>query len=253
MAIISPVDLPVVLHVQSDPIKDYVFKKLGHPRVEVELAESQLETVIRVSGDFIAEYFPKEERYALFYTSPLKSTYPMPADAYWIRSCDWDPSSTNIGDIFGAESYLFNIGNVTGITNILTDYHLLQAYRKFSRKILGTEGHWEVVNEVNGESNQQLIRLYPTPKGAFPVVVRYLPFVTYFRSPQAKMICYEMIEAEAKLMLGHARRKLTGMPTPDGGGINYDGDQLVQEGQKMKDEIIQKAINLGEPSAVFLW
>lgn len=153
-----------------------------------------------------------------------------------------------------------NIGNISGIQNILTDYHLLQAYRKFSQKILGTEGHWEVINEgnstVEGDSlsaKDQLIRLYPTPKGAFPVVVLYVPVITHFRSPQARMICYDMMLAEAKIAVGSARRKITGMPTPDGGSISYDGSDLCQEGEKMKEEIIQKALHLGEPDSFWLY
>jgi len=153
-----------------------------------------------------------------------------------------------------------NIGNISGIQNILTDYHLLQAYRKFSQKVLGTEGHWEVINEgrsnVEGDSlsaKDQLIRLYPTPKGAFPVVVLYIPIVNHFRSPSARTICYEMMEAEMKCAVGMSRRKVTGMPTPDGGTINYDGADLVQEGTEQKEKTIEKAINLGEPLQVHIW
>jgi len=85
-------------------------------------------------------------------------------------------------------SLALNIGNISGIQNILTDYHLLQAYRRFSSKILGTEGHWDVVGEGDGGPGDQLIRLYPTPKGAFPVVVVYYPVVNHFRSPQTHRI-----------------------------------------------------------------
>tara|TARA_R110000868_G_scaffold115679_2_gene308772 strand:+ start:4730 stop:5365 length:636 start_codon:yes stop_codon:yes gene_type:complete len=153
-----------------------------------------------------------------------------------------------------------NIGNISGVQNMLTDYHLLQAYRKFSQKILGTEGHWEVINEgnstVDGDSlsaKDQLIRLYPTPKGAFPVVVLYVPVIQHFRSPQARKVCYDMMLAEAKCVLGHSRRKISGMPTPDGGSISYDGADLVQEGEKMKAEIVETAIKLGEPMGFWLW
>lgn len=153
-----------------------------------------------------------------------------------------------------------NIGNISGVQNMLTDYHLLQSYRKFSSKVLGTEGHWEVINEgastVEGDSlsaKDQLIRLYPTPKGAFPVVVLYIPVITHFRSPQARKVCYDMMLAEAKCVLGHSRRKISGMPTPDGGSISYDGSDLVQEGEKMKAEIVEFAIKLGEPMGFWLY
>lgn len=260
MAILAPAELPSVLKVRSEPMKKYVLSKLGFPVTEVEITEDQWETIFRVAGDFIAGYFPREQKLAVFWTTPLQSTYPLPSDAYWVQSVNWDPVTTRIDDVFGAESFLFNIGNISGIQNILTDYHLLQAYRKFSQKILGTEGHWEVLGEAEGnvtddtlDAKDQLIRLYPTPKGAFPVVVLYIPVVNHFRSPQARMVCYEMMEAEAKCALGMARRKISGMPTPDGGSIAYDGSDLVQEGTQMKEEIIEKAIKLGEPMGVWLW
>jgi hypothetical protein len=156
--------------------------------------------------------------------------------------------------------FCFNIGNITGLQSVLTDYHLLASYRKFSQRVLGTEGHWEVIGEVDGnvdddqlDSKQQLIRLYPTPKGSFPVVVQYIPVVTHFRSPQARQICYDMMLAEAKIAVGMARRKVAGMPSPDGGGINMDGESLVKEGEEAKKELIETAIKLGEPLQIFTW
>jgi hypothetical protein len=260
MAIMAPADLPSVLKVRSEPMKKYVLSKLGYPVIDVEIMEEQWETIWKVGGDFLAQYFPREQKLAVFWTSPLKNTYPLPKDAYWVQSVNWDPVTTRIDDVFGAESFLFNIGNISGVQNMLLDYHLLQAYRKFSQKILGTEGHWEVINEgkstVEGDAlsaKDQLIRLYPTPKGAFPVVVLYLPIVTHFRSPQARQLVYDMMVAEARIALGSARRKISGMPTPDGGSINYDGSDLVQEGEQAKEKLIENAINLGEPLGVWQW
>ncbi len=260
MAIIGPADLPSILKVRSEPMKKYIRSMLGGSNVDVEIQEDQFETVWKIAGDFIAQYFPREQKLGVFWTSPLQNTYPLPKDAYWVQEVHWDALTSRIDDIFGAQSYLFNIGNISGVQNQLLDYHLLAAYRKFSQKVLGTEGHWEVINEgnstVEGDSlsaKDQLIRLYPTPKGAFPVTVLYLPVVTHFRSPQAREIAYALMLAECKIMLGHARRKLTGMPTPDGGSISYDGSDLVQEGEAAKEKILEKANNLGEPMGFWMW
>jgi hypothetical protein len=174
MAIMSPADLPSVIKVRSEPMKKYVLSKMGYPVIECEITEDMWETIFRVAGDFIAGYFPREQKLAMFWTIPLQSTYPLPKDAYWIQNVSWDPVTTRIDDVFGAESFLFNIGNISGIQNILTDYHLLQAYRKFSQKVLATEGHWEVIGEVEGnvqddslDAKDQLIRTrrprVPTP------------------------------------------------------------------------------------------
>jgi hypothetical protein len=246
MAIIGPAQLPAVLKLRSDPIKFEVLAQLGHPVVLVELTEDQLEQAIRVTGDFIAQYFPFEEKYAYFNTQPLVSSYNLPADAYWIKDVKWDPATTRIGDIFGAESFLFNVGNVTGIQNILLDYHMLLAYRKFSQRILGTEGQWELKGD-----NQ--IRLFPTPRGSYPVVIEYFPVVEAFRTPHAREILKRALVAEAKIMLGNARSKFGNIPAPDGGSLNLNGDALRTEGQQEKAQAVQDAILQTEPLGVFLW
>jgi hypothetical protein len=240
MAILGPEDLPAVLQIDSRPIKDYVLASLGNPVVEVEILEQQFEIILRTAGDFIAHYLPKEEKYAYFYTTPLQSEYETPRDAYWIEECNWDPATTNIGDIFGAESFLFNIGNVTGIQNVLLDYTLLMQYRRFSQRILGTEGHWECLGS-------RKIRLFPTPKGAFPVVVKYIPKISSFRSPISRRLVMDMILAESMIMLGMARGKFSGLPSPDGGSLTMNGADLITRGNEMRDKIIDQANSLADP------
>lgn len=261
MAIIGPEQLPVVLKVDSNPLKFHALSQLGHPVINVELVESQLEQVLRSTGNFIAHYFPLEERYAFFMTQPLQSEYPIPQDAYWIRKVSWDPSTTRIDDIFGAESFLFNIGNISGVQNLLLDYHLLQAYRKFSQRILGNEGHWEFKVE-RGEADSDsgvgtnyggTIKLFPVPKGSFPVVIQYLPSVNTFRSPQAQEAVSRAFLAQMKIALGHSRRKLSGIPGPDGGAITLDGSELVTEGREEYEKAVEFAISVGEPLGFYVW
>jgi hypothetical protein len=247
MAIIGPADLPVVLKVDSNPLKSYCMSQLGHPTTAVELHETQWEIILRTVGDWIAGYFPREQRLAVFYTVPLQPLYPMPEDAYWVQEVAWNPVSTRIDDVFGSESYLFNVGNISGSPNMLLDYHLIQAYRKTSAKILGTEGHWEVLNEGGEGPTNQKIRLYPTPKGVFPVLVLYYPVVTHFRSPQAKKVCYDMTLGEMMCVLGRSRRKLANVPSATGGTLGWDGGDLVSEGTALKELAFKQAINLGEP------
>lgn len=111
MAILAPAELPSILKVRSEPMKKYVLSKLGYPITEVEVAEDQWETIFRVAGDFIAGYFPREQKLATFWTTPLQSTYPLPRDAYWIQSVNWDPVTSRIDDVFGAESFLFCVSD----------------------------------------------------------------------------------------------------------------------------------------------
>lgn len=247
MAILGPAQLPVVLKVDSNPLKFHAISQLGHPVINVELMEPQMEQVLRSTGDWIAQYFPLEERYAFFMTQPLQAEYPIPTDAYWIRKVSWDPAITRIDNIFGAESFLFNIGNISGIQNLLTDYHLLQSYRKFSQRLLSNEGQWEFKVESN------TIRLFPVPKGSFPVVVEYLPTINEFKSPQAREVTYRAFLAQMKIALGHARRKFGNIPGPDGSAINFDGGELVNEGTEAYNKAVEDAILLGEPLGIYVW
>ena len=73
----------------------------------------------------------------------------------WLYRLGGSPP-TNTFDV-GQTSVALNVGQISGIQNILLDYHLLQAYRAFSQKILGTEGHWEVLGEVDGGPGEQRI------------------------------------------------------------------------------------------------
>lgn len=139
-----------------------------------------------------------------------------------------------------------NIGNVTGIQNILLDYHLLQAYRKFSQRVLGTEGQWEV-------KGNNKITLFPLPRGTFPVVVEYFPVVRSWRTPWARELVKRAMVAEAKIMLGNARSKFNGIPSPDGGTMTFNGDALRTEGQEEKKQCVQDAILHGEPLPIIIW
>lgn len=247
MAILGPSDLPYILKVDSDPIKKYVLSKLGFPSVEIEISEDQWETILKTTGAFIAHYLSKEQMFGTFWTTPLESTYDLPDNAYWVQEVAWDPVTTMISDIFGAESYLFNIGNISGIQQIMTDYFLLQSYRRFSARILSNEGHWEVLGDNK-------IRLYPTPKGSFPVVVLYIPSITTWRTPANKLLVYDMLLAESMIMLGNARGKFSGIPSPDGGSLTLNGSDLLQKGYELRDKAFADAMLLSddpEASAIF--
>lgn len=139
-----------------------------------------------------------------------------------------------------------NIGNISGIQNLLTDFHLLQAYRKFSQRILGNEGTWEFSAET------QRIRLIPVPKGSFPVVIRYLPIYTEFKKPSHREVFLRAFIAKCKQALGAARRKHGNIPSPDGGSLSLDGEALASEGKEEWDKVIEDAILLGEPLPIFV-
>ena len=132
-----------------------------------------------------------------------------------------------------------NIGNISGIQQILTDYNLLQQYRRFSQRILGNEGHWEVLGDNK-------IRLYPTPKGSFPVAMLYIPFISTWRTPANRQLTMDLMLAETMIMLGNARGKLSSIPSPDGGSITLDGDDMKSKGYELRTQVLKDSLLLSD-------
>ena len=156
MAIIGPSN--VVLKLDSNPIKAEVLSHFGHPTVRVELDDPSLEHILRTAGDFMAGYFPFEEQIAVFYTQPLVTEYPLPEDAYWIKQVKWDPAVTRIGDIFGAESFLFCFADGFKILrddNILID---IKDWNEKKFKCKTPYGNKKVILNRH-EVDQELIKL----------------------------------------------------------------------------------------------
>lgn len=150
MAITGPSELPYILKVDSDPLKKYALSQLGYPVVEVEVDESQMETVLRTTGNFIAHYFSKEQKFGVFYTQPLVSEYDLPSDAYWIQEIAWDPVTTMVDKIFGAEAFLFCFGPGTKILRSDDEMTLIEDWQEdykaktpFGDKKVNIEKHEE--------------------------------------------------------------------------------------------------------------
>jgi hypothetical protein len=158
MAIVGPADLPAVLKLNdSNPLKRRTMFMLGYPNVQVELTEPQLEESLRIAGNFIATYFPQEERYAYFYTAPLQSEYDLPPDAYWIREVGWDPVANRIQDIFGADMFLFCIS--ADDSKVLTENGLKHHKDLIKEdKLITPFGPEEYTIEFH-EQKQQLVKI----------------------------------------------------------------------------------------------
>ena len=104
MAILGPTNMPSVFRKQdTDPLKLHAVNQLGGPSVAIEVTESQWEESIKTAMDFICQYFPLESKIAYFYTQPTVIEYDIPEDAYWIVRESWDPVTSRIDSIFGAE------------------------------------------------------------------------------------------------------------------------------------------------------
>lgn len=225
-----------------EQIKDYVLLMLGAPTIPLELDEQQVYAAIDFALQVFEDYAPAEYfQYYVFSTVPGQSVYEMPPDVGFIRNIYYKEtahhafSASDLGGVIpleymGAGAY----GSIAGGINPqqpvwgkMSEWVLFKQYEDMYSRISGQQGGWEWLGGYNH------VKLYPTPYRTHFVIVRYLQKRPDFRQVTAAM--QEGALAFAKIMLGRIRSKIKNPPGPNG-GVQLDGDQILQEGiQDKKD------------------
>lgn len=225
-----------------EQIKDYVLTMLGAPVLPLELDEQQLENSIDFALQIFEDYAPAEYfQYYVFYTNPGQSVYNLPNDIGFIREVSYKEtanyafSASDLGGVIpleymGAGAY----GSIAGGINPqqpvwgkMSQWVMYKQYEDMYNRVSGQQGGWEWLGGYN------TIKLYPVPYRAYPVAVRYLQKRTDFG-----MVTQAMQEgslAFAKIILGRIRSKIQNPPGP-GGGVQLDGQQILQEGMEEKKQ-----------------
>jgi hypothetical protein len=225
-----------------EQIKDYVLLMLGAPVVSIELDQQQLDGAVDFSLQIIEDYAPREYfQWYVFPTVPGQTVYAMPDDVGLIREVAYKEtaqyafSASDIGGVIpleymGAGAY----GSIAGGINPqqpvwgkMNEWILYKQYEDMYNRTSGQQGGWEY---IGGYKN---IKLYPVPYRTHLVAVHYLQ-----RKPDFAQVTQAMQEgalAFAKIMLGRIRSKIQNPPGPNG-GIQLDGQTILQEGlQEKKD------------------
>jgi len=225
-----------------EQIKDYVLTMLGAPVLPLELDNQQLENSIDFALQVFEDYAPMEYfQYYTFYTTPGQSVYNLPADVGFVRDISYKEtanyafSASDLGGVIpleymGAGAY----GSVAGGINPqqpvwgkMSDWVMYKQYEDMYNRISGQQGGWEWLAGYN------TIKLYPVPYRSYPVAVRYLQ-----RRPDFGMVTQAMQEGAlsfAKIILGRIRSRIQNPPGPNG-GIQLDGQQILQEGLDEKKQ-----------------
>jgi hypothetical protein len=234
----------------EENIKDFILARLGHPVIRVELTPYQIKTCIDESVGTMYNHAPLfAQQFATFDASAGHNTYKLPS--YILNNLEYvvykktllsiqQKAGTLEFDFFikyFQDNYLFeNFG--------VGDFYLLQQNLEMTRKILGQEGAFSVLD------NQYL---HITPK---PVV-----------TPQTVIVVYRALNSDtlhpayrnwiqlyalacAKGTLGQIRGKYQTVPSP-GGGAKLNGDALVKEGAEEKKALFQRLIDEFEEPARF--
>lgn len=225
-----------------EQIKEYVLTMLGAPVLPLELDDQQVENAIDFALQIFEDYAPAEYfQYYSFYTTPGQSVYNMPNDIGFIRDISYKEtanyafSSSDLGGVIpleymGAGAY----GSIAGGINPqqpvwgkMGEWVMYKQYEDMYNRVSGQQGGWEWLGGYN------TIKLYPVPYRSYPVAVRYLQKRTDFtmvtQAMQEGALCF------AKIILGRIRSKIQNPPGPNG-GVQLDGQQLLQEGTEEKKQ-----------------
>ena len=225
-------------------LKDYILLMLGAPVVQIELDEQQLDLAVDTSLQILEEWAPREYfQYYVFNTIPGQSIYTMPPDIGYIRNVYYKETGTfsfQSSDLGGAipTEYFYPGGAYASIQGGMIDpvqpiwgrageWQLYKSYEQMYSRMASNLGGWEFYG------GYQNIKIYPIPYRVHRVVVHYLQKNNDFGRVQQVM--QEGALAFAKIMLGRIRSKIKNPPGPNG-GVQLDGDTLLQEGiQEKKD------------------
>ena len=225
-----------------EQIKEYVLTMLGAPVLTLELDDQQLENSIDFALQIFEDYAPMEYfQYYTFYTTPGQSVYNLPADVGFVRHVSYKETSnyafsaSDLGGVIpleymGAGAY----GSIAGGINPqqpvwgkMGDWVMYKQYEDMYSRISGQQGGWEWLAGYN------TIKLYPIPYRAYPVAVRYLQkrpdFNQVTQGMQEGALCF------AKIILGRIRSRIQNPPGPNG-GVQLDGQQILQEGMDEKKQ-----------------
>ena len=116
----------------------------------------------------------------------------------------------------------------------MNEWVLYKQYEDMYNRASGQQGGWEWLGGYN------TIKVYPSPYRVYPVMVRYLQ-----KRPDFKQVTQAMQEgslAFAKIILGRIRSKISNPPGPNG-GVQLDGQQILQEGLDEKKDWEEKLLN----------
>jgi hypothetical protein len=234
----------------EENLKDFILARLGHPVVRVELTPYQMKTCIDEAVGTMYNHAPLfATQMATFQTTAGQSLYEIPS--YILNNLEYvvykktllsiqSQAGTLEFDFFikyFQDNFLFqNFG--------VGDFYLLQQNLEMTRKILGQEGSFSVLDN-------QYLQIEPRPVSDFQsVIIIYRGLNSDTLHPAYRNWIQLYALACAKSVLGQIRGKYQTVPSP-GGGAKLNGDTLVKEAAEEKKDLLQRLLDEFEEPARF--
>lgn len=222
-----------------EQVREYILHMLGAPTLRLELNEQNIDFCVDQAMMIFEQYAPSEFfSYYTFTTAPGKSVYEMPADIGYIRNVYYDKTgksaifqAADLGGVIPIEyNYIGGSATNGGMFNPTTpvwgkmgEWVLYKGYETMYARTSSNIGGWEWISDYSH------VKLYPTPYAGRKVVVHYIQRQKDW--PEVNQAMQEGALAYAKQILGRIRSKFNNPPGPNG-GVQLDGQALLQEGKE---------------------
>lgn len=233
-------------------IKRWIMFRLGYPTIKVELNNAQLDIAIDEAVQRFSQWVPGGERLAIVAAVQDQSEYDLLEilpDYIQIKEVIYSPYQTDsmLTSFLGGVTTDFQYGDGqvsyfhgNGMYSSLTDYTIMSMYNKMFQRTFGRDGQWQVMGNT----------LHVAPKPGFGVnfgiIYQSMLIDTDVRRDEW---IKEWALTEAKMALGHARKKFGSLPGPRG-DISLDGDDLVNDAKEMQKELLERLSEYREPLGI---
>ena len=231
-------------------LRDYAMAQLGHPVVRVEISPYQMRTCMDEAISLMNYHAPLwTKQMAVFDASAGINMYKLPRFmldnlSYVVYKKTLLSIQSQAGTLefdffikYFQDNFLFqNFG--------VADFYLLQQNLEMTRKILGQEGTFDVIDG-------QYLLVTPTPTMTpEAVVVEYMALNSNTIHPAYRNWMQRYTLASAKGVLGQIRGKYVILPSP-GGGSQLNGEALLQQSREEKQLLLEELVNAIEMPPVF--
>jgi len=225
-----------------ETINSFVLARMGHPVVRVELTPYQIKTCIDESMTKLDYHSPSwAKQFAVFDASAGINLYELPT---WIMNnlynVVYKKSLLSIQSQAGTLEFDFFIkyfqDNHLFSNFSIGDYYLMQSTMEMTRKILGQDGTWDIIN------NQYLQLLPPPAVTPERVILEYKAIDSNTIGPAYRNWIQKYALACAKVLLGEIRSKYAVIPGP-AGGSQLNGAALIQEGNTEKQQLQEELLS----------
>lgn len=242
-----------------EEIRDYILNMLGAPNIQLELDEQNIDFCINQALKIVEDYAPRDfYSYYTFTTKPGQSIYEMPDDIGYVRSVEYKNmgtfafQATDLGGTIPIE-YFYPGGNYASIQGGLIDpiqpiwgrmgeWTLYKTYETMYSRVSSNLGGWEFIG------GYKHIKLYPVPYNMNKVAIHYIQKCKDWENVTQAMT--EGALSYAKEILGRIRGRIKNLPGPNG-GIQLDGDQLIQEAKEERKQWMEDLIyKFGDPGII---